>query len=458
MSATTCRLLTNTRHAKKLRGRDNVEYQLHALTRLYKGEDAQERKPSQSGSKFAVRPGLGTVLDTSPTIIRMANSASSELFEPLRIGNNDLSHRIVLASLTRFRTDTDQIPLPFVKDYYAQRASTPGTLLLSEATVVSRLAGSITHMPEFWSEAQIAAWKPVVHAVHAKGSYIFLQLCGNGRAGFVAEKKKDGAGFIGPSAIAIGAEVDGSGVVPISEESPAPRAMTEEEIWQVIEDFAQAAKSAVEKAGFDGVEIHACNGHMLDQFLQDNSNQRTDAWGGNIEKRSHFTLEIIKAVVAQIGKERVGIRLSPWSTYLAMRMANPIPQFTHLIKGLSALDIAYLHLIEPRIGGDSFVESDKSESNLPFLEAWGDGRPVIVAGGYTVESAMKALGAGGVYEGKKVAIAFGRHFVSNPDLVFRVRNGIALAPYDRNTFYEIGSEKGYVDYEFSGEFLKQMPS
>jgi NADPH2 dehydrogenase len=184
--------------------------------------------------------------------------------------------------------------LPFVKDYYAQRASTPGTLLLSEATVVSRLAGSITHMPEFWSEAQIAAWKPVVHAVHAKGSYIFLQLCGNGRAGFVAEKKKDGAGFIGPSAIAIGAEVDGSGVVPISEESPAPRAMTEEEIWQVIEDFAQAAKSAVEKAGFDGVEIHACNGHMLDQFLQDNSNQRTDAWGGNIEKRSRFTSRLSK--------------------------------------------------------------------------------------------------------------------------------------------------------------------
>jgi len=383
----------------------------------------------------------------------------SELFEPLRFGNIDLSHRIVLAPLTRFRTNANQVPVPFVKDYYAQRASTPGTLLISEAAVVSRHAGSITHMPEFWSDAQIEAWKPVVDAVHAKGCYMFLQLCGNGRAAFLAERKKDGLDLIGPSAIPIGAETEGTGVVSASKDSPVPREMTEEEIWQAIHDFAQAAKSAVEKAGFDGVEIHACNGHLPDQFIQDNSNQRTDAWGGSIEKRSRFALEVTKAVVAEVGKDKVGIRLGPWSTYLSMRMTDPIPQFTHLIKELSSLGIAYLHLIEPRIAGDSFVETDGAEqleSNFPFLEAWGNERPVIVAGGYTGESAMKALGVGGVYEGKKVAVAFGRPFVSNPDLVFRVQNGVELAPYDRKTFYEIGSQKGYVDYAFSEEFEREM--
>jgi NADPH2 dehydrogenase len=383
-------------------------------------------------------------------------ATSSDLFEPLRIGSIDLSHRIVLASLTRFRTGANHVPLSFVKNYYAQRGSTPGTLLLSEAAVVSRLAGSVTHMPEFWSDTQIAAWKPIVDAVHARGSYIFLQLCANGRAAFVVERQKDTLDLLGPSAIAIGDGAAGSGVVSGSDDSPVPRAMTEEEIWQVIEDFGKAAKNAMEKAGFDGVEIHACNGHLLDQFIQDNSNQRTDEWGGSIEKRSRFVVEVVKAVMAAIGKEKVGIRLSPWSTYLSMRMADPIPQFTHLIKQLSALGIAYLHLIEPRIGGDSTVESDEVESNRPFLEAWGNERPVIVAGGYTGNSAMDVLAPGGAYYGKKVAIAFGRHFVSNPDLVFRVKNGIELAPYDRGTFYEVGSEKGYTDYETSELFRKHV--
>lgn len=384
----------------------------------------------------------------------MVSATSSNLFQALRIGNIEISHRVVLASLTRFRTDSSHTPLPFVQEYYAQRASTPGTLLLTEAAVVSRLAGSIAHMPEFWTDTQIAAWKPIVDAVHAKGSYIFLQLCANGRAAFVTERKKDGLDLIGPSAIAIGGNDGGSGVVSASEEAPGPRAMTENEIWQVIRDFGTAAKNAVEKAGFDGVEVHACNGHMLDQFIQDTSNQRSDAWGGSIEKRSRFTLEVIKAVVAQIGKEKVGIRLGPWSTYLSMRMADPVPQFTYLIKKLSELEIAYLHLIEPRIGGDSTIDGDKAESSQPFIEAWGDERPVIVAGGYTGESAMAAVDKGGVYEGRKVAVAFGRHFISNPDLVFRVKNGIEFEPYDRKTFYEIGSEKGYVDYGYSEGFRR----
>jgi NADPH2 dehydrogenase len=368
--------------------------------------------------------------------------------------NDNKRHFNIFEQHTRFRTDEDQNILPFVKDYYAQRASTPGTLLISEAVIPSRLPGSITHMPEIWSDAQIAAWKDVVDAVHEKRCYMFLQICGNGRAASLSERAKDGLDLIGPSAIPIGADPEGSGVVSTGDDNPIPREMTEDEIWQVIADIAQAGKNGVEKCGFDGIEINACNGHMLDQFIQDNSNRRTDAWGGSIKKRSRFVIEVAKAVIAAVGKEKVGFRFSPFSTYLSMRMADPVPQFTYLIKELSALGVAYIHLIEPRIAGDSLVEMGHADSLIPFLDAWGE-RPVIIAGGYSAESVLKAVGAGGVYEWRKVAIAFGRHYVSNPDLVFKVKNGVPLAPYDRKTFYEIGSEKGFTDYEFSEEYKAQ---
>jgi NADPH2 dehydrogenase len=386
----------------------------------------------------------------------MANIGGIKLFNPIQIGTTDLSHRIVMASMTRFRTDEDQVILPFVKDYYAQRASIPGTLIFSEAAIVSRLAGSIPHMPEIWSSAQITAWKPVVDAVHAKGSYMFAQLVGNGRCAFPEERAKDGLDLIAPSAIPVGSG-EGAGVVPTDGENPTPREMTEEEIWQVIDDFAQAAKNAVEVCGFDGVEINACNGHLVDQFIQDTSNQRTDAWGGSIEKRSRFAIEIAKAVIAVVGKDKVGFRFSPFSAYLSMRMASPLPQFTHLIKELKALGVAFIHLIEPRIAGDTFGSGvATSDSTIPYMDAWGNERPIIVAGGYTAESAQKVLAAGGLYEGRNVAIAFGRHYVSNPDLVFRVKNGVPLSPYDRPTFYTIGSEKGFTDYGFSEEFKAQV--
>jgi NADPH2 dehydrogenase len=404
---------------------------------------------------ISIITSVATFMHSTSIYSKMASLSNTKLFDPLRIGTVDLSHRIVMASMTRFRTNDDQVILPFAKDYYAQRACIPGTLIFSEAMVISRLAGSITHMPEIWSDAQIAAWKPVVDAVHAKGSYMFAQLVANGRCAFPEERAKDGLDLIGPSAIAVGTG-EGAGVVPSDGENPTPREMTEEEIWQVINDFARAAKNAVEICGFDGVELNACNGHLVDQFIQDTSNQRTDGWGGSIEKRSRFAIEIAKAVIAAVGKDKVGVRFSPFSAYLSMRMADPLPQFTHLIKELGALGVAFIHLIEPRIAGDTFGSgSVESDSIIPCLDAWGNERPVIVAGGYTAESAKKALATGGMYEGRNVAIAFGRRYVSNPDLVFRVKNGVPLTPYDRSTFYTIGSEKGYLDYEFSEKFRAQ---
>jgi NADPH2 dehydrogenase len=376
------------------------------------------------------------------------------LFEPLYVGSAKLSHRIVMAPLTRFRTDDDNVPLPFVADYYSQRASTPGTLIISEGAAVSRLAGSITHMPDFWSAAQISAWKEVVNAVHAQGSFMFLQILGNGRTASFVERTRDGLDLIGASAIPIPQKPGEGGIVSpgYGQDHHVPREATEDEIWQIVDDFALAAKNAVEQAGFDGVEINACNGHMLDQFIQDTTNRRTDAWGGSVEKRSKLAIEIAKAVVAAVGKEKVGMRLSPWSEYLSMRMPDPVPQFSHLIGELREVGLAYIHLIEPRVAGDLVVETGRSESNIPFVDAWGTERPVVMAGGYSSESARKVLDIGGLYEGRNVAIAFGRHFVSNPDLVFRVKKGVALTPYDRKTFYSVGSKKGYTDYEFSEEF------
>lgn len=322
--------------------------------------------------------------------------------------------------------------------------------------MVSRFAGVIPFAPGIWSRPQMSAWKEVVEAVHAKGSYMFAQIAGGGRAASFVERQKDGLDLFGPSAIPISATLGGSGVVAADIDTPTPREMTEEEIWRVIGDYAQAAKNAVDECGFDGVEVNACNGHMIDQFIQDISNVRTDAWGGSVEKRSRFAIEVAKAVIAAVGKDRVGFRLSPYNTYLSMGMANPVPQFTHLIEELHKLGVAFIHLVEPRIAGDTTVETGLKESSLPFLDAWGNDRPAIVAGGYSPESAAKALGTDGEYGGRNVAIAFGRHYVSNPDLVFRMKSGVPLAPYDRSTFYAVGSEKGYTDYGLSQEFRAQV--
>lgn len=293
-------------------------------------------------------------------------------------------------------------------------------------------------MPGIYSSAQIAAWKEVVDVVHAKGSFIFLQLLAIGRPALVAERKKDDLDVIAPSAI------------PVSEGYTVPRAMSEDEIWKVIGDFAQGARNAVERAGFDGVEIHAANGHMVDQFTQDVSNQRTDAWGGSVEKRSRFAIEVAKAVSAAVGKERTGIRFSPWGTYLSMRMKDPLSQFSYLMKELSQLGLAHLHLVEPRVSGDVDVET--SDSNKPLVEAWNRERPVILAGGYNPDVANKAVQE--TYADRNVAISFGRYFISNPDLVYRIRKGIAFTPYDRSTFYDAENSKGYMDYKSSQEFFK----
>ncbi|KAJ6552264.1 NADH:flavin oxidoreductase/NADH oxidase [Mycena vulgaris] len=364
---------------------------------------------------------------------------SSQLFQPVNLGPISLNHRVVLAPLTRLKGDANHVPfLPLVKDYYAQRASTPGTLVIAESTLIAAKAGGFPNMPGIWSRDHINAWKEVVEAVHAKGSFIFLQLLALGRSAFPAVLKAEDPTFPFVSASDI----------PVVEGDEKPRPLTVSEIEEYTGLYVQAAKNAME-AGFDGVEIHNANGCILDQFIQDVSNNRTDAYGGSEVKRARFSLEVIKAVAEVVGEDRTAIRFSPWSPLGGMGMANPIPTFSHIVSEIKRLypKLAYIHLIEPRISGSESVapsQDNAGQSNDFIRDIWGD-RPLISAGGYTRETAIKLA------ERKNALVAFGRTFIANPDLPLRLEKNIPLHPYDRSTFYLPGQDvpTGYTDQPFA---------
>ncbi|KAI5917476.1 NADPH dehydrogenase [Camillea tinctor] len=363
----------------------------------------------------------------------------SRLFKPLQVGNVTLQHRIALAPLTRFRADDKHVPLPFVKDYYAQRGSVPGTLLVSEATLISPQAGGYSSVPGIWSQEQIAAWKQVTKAVHENGSFIFLQLWALGRVAMPEELRKEGF------------KVKSASAVPAEDGAPVPEAMTQEDIQSFVRDFAQAGRNAIE-AGFDGVEIHGANGYLVDQFLHDCSNQRTDDYGGSEVNRSRFAVEVVDALVDAIGAKRVAIRLSPWSDFQGMKIADPIPQFTDIIEKLSQKGLAYLHLVEPRVQGITDIETS---ATLDFaVKAWNRASPLLLAGGYTPEIARKVVDE--ERKDQDIVVVFGRYFISTPDLPFRLKHGLPLTPYDRSKFYNTGETSGYIDWPFSEEFTKDV--
>ncbi|KAB5540217.1 NADH:flavin oxidoreductase/NADH oxidase family protein-like protein [Coniochaeta sp. 2T2.1] len=363
----------------------------------------------------------------------------SRLFTPLKIGNVTLQHRIGMAPLTRMRACDNRVPSDLMKEYYSQRASVPGTLLIAEGTLVAPYAGGgFPNGPGIWNDEQVGGWKTITDEVHSKGSFIFSQLFGFGRAANPA------------MAAAEGIEIVGASAVSIDENAPIPRELTREEIKQYVRDFVAAAKNAI-RAGFDGVEVHGGQGYLLDQFIQDVSNQRSDDYGGSVENRSRLVLEIIEAVVDAIGPERVGFRLSPYNSFQGMRMKNPIPQFSDIIIKASKYSLAYLHLIESRVSGGG--DQDCSERIDWAIKLW-DG-PILVAGGYKLlADAQKVLDE--EYPDKNIVIIFGRYFISNPDLVFRLQMGLELRPYDRPTFYSQKSPRGYIDYPFSPEYLSRQ--
>lgn len=361
----------------------------------------------------------------------------SNLFKPIRAGSTVLGHRVAMAPLTRCRCDDDWIPLAMVKEYYEQRATVPGTLLITEATFISRSAVGRFNTPGLYSDGQIARWKEVTDAVHKKGSFIYCQIWHLGRAGW-------------PKILeTMGGKLKSSSAVSLSEAHGLPEEMTEEDIWEVIGDFAKAAKNAI-AAGFDGVELHGANGYLIDQFIQDNCNKRTDSWGGSIKNRARFAVEATKAVADAIGANKTAIRLSPFSNFQSMGMKDPYPQFEYLVKKLKPLNLAYLHLVEPRIAGN-IETSYGAGCSLGFLiKLWDNQSPIVLAGGFLPESAIRTVDE--TWKDFDIVIAFGRYFISNPDLVFRLREGIEFTQYDRSTFYTPKNSKGYTDFPLSEKY------
>ncbi|THV03538.1 NADH:flavin oxidoreductase/NADH oxidase [Dendrothele bispora CBS 962.96] len=376
----------------------------------------------------------------------MTSVTPSKLFEPIKIGHMELKHRVVLAPLTRLRNDNDFVSLDVVRDHYAQRASVPGTLLISEAMGVFPKGVAYLNFPGIWKEEQIVKWKKITDSVHSKDSFIFAQIWSGGRVAIPDVLKSQDPSYV----------VVGPSEIPCIGHDWPVHPLTIEEIKEYVEAWSKGAANAVHKAGFDGVELHFANGYLLDQFLQDVSNKRTDEYGGSIENRARFPLEIVEGVVKEVGQERVGVRLSPWSTFQDMRMKDPKPTFTYIVKKLKELypNLGYLHVIEPGVVGNTTVDQDASGESNDFLrEIWAP-KPLISAGGYSRESATKTA------DEKGDVIAFGRIFTSNPDLPFRLLHDIPLTKYDRSLFYRPGDDsgKGYTDYPFSEEFSKTQCS
>ncbi|KAL6400155.1 NADH:flavin oxidoreductase/NADH oxidase [Ilyonectria robusta] len=365
----------------------------------------------------------------------------SKLFKPMDIGRVSLAHRVVMAPLTRFRFAADHVPLAICVEYYTQRASVPGTLIIAEAVLISEAHGGFPNGPGMWNEDQIAGWKAITDAVHNKGCSIFCQLIAPGRAAVVSHLRATG-----------GHPLLSSSAIPLDSGSDTPREMTAEEISSAIGDFAQSARNAV-AAGFDGIEVHGANGYLVDQFIQDTCNKRTDQWGGSVENRARFPIDVVTAIVDAIGADRVGFRISPFSNFQGMRMEDPVPQFSYLVSELKSLNLAYLHIIESRV--NNWQDVEKVEGIDFLLDIWNGTSPVLVAGGFTPEIAQKAVDEEyAKYD--NVAVVFGRHFLANPDLPFRIKNGLQLNQYDRHSFYTPLKSKGYTDYPFHPEFAKGM--
>ncbi len=359
------------------------------------------------------------------------------LFDPITMGDVALQNRIVMAPLTRMRTkQPGNIPTALNAEYYAQRAS--AGLIITEATQISQQGQGYPATPGIHSAEQVEGWKLVTKEVHAAGGKIFLQLWHVGRISHPS-LQPNGAQPVAPSAI----PAANSGTFTADwQPTPIlmPRALETAEIAGIIADFKQGAVNA-KAAGFDGVEVHGANGYLLDQFLHDGSNKRSDQYGGSIENRARLLLETTDAAIAVWGKGRVGVRLSPYGTFNDMHDSDPVALFTYVLAELDKRGVAYAHVIEPRSsaagGADGNIDNVPGTAQL-FRGAFKG--VLISAGGYTGDEAQQA-----VLNGISDAIAFGRMFISNPDLPARLKTGAALNRYDRSTFYG-GDAKGYTDY------------
>jgi N-ethylmaleimide reductase len=358
---------------------------------------------------------------------------TSKLFDPYKLGAITLSNRAVMAPLTRNRALAGMVPNPLAVEYYGQRAS--AGLLVTEASQVSQQGQGYQDTPGIYSKEQIAGWKKVTDRVHERGGHIFIQLWHVGRISHV-DLQANGQAPVAPSAIrAKGKTFVGGTFADVSE----PRALELAEIPGIIESFKRGAANALE-AGFDGVEIHGANGYLLDQFAKDGANKRTDAYGGSIENRAKLMLEVSREVSAIAGAERTGIRISPVTPANDVSDSNPQPLFDHIVDQLNALKLTYIHVIEGATGGPRDIAPfDYASLRKRFKQTY------MANNGYDFALANKMLESGAAD-----LIAFGKPFISNPDLVERLKSGAPLNEWDKNTFYG-GGAKGYTDYPALGK-------
>ena len=355
---------------------------------------------------------------------------STPLFSAASLGALSLPNRVVMAPMTRSRAVENNAPNALVAEYYAQRAD--AGLLITEGTSPSANGLGYARIPGLYSQAQVEGWRLVADAVHEKGGRVFVQLMHVGRIGH-PENLPEGAELVAPSAITAKGDMwtDAKGMLPLHN----PRAMNKDDLQQAKNEYVQAARNAI-AAGLDGVELHAANGYLLDQFLQPAANQRTDAYGGSADNRNRFVLEVAAAVADAIGPERVGIRVSPGGVFNDVGpFEGMVDQFVALAKGLGKLNLVYLHLVDHSAMGAPPVSDDLKTA---LREAFGG--TFILSGGYDRARADADLAAG-----KGDLVAFGRPFISNPDLVTRLEQNAELAPPNHDLFYTPGAE-GYTDY------------
>ena len=358
-------------------------------------------------------------------------SSDAVLFESLRLGAIEVNNRIFMAPLTRNRANHEgDVPTEMNARYYEQRAT--AGLIIAEATQISPQGKGYAWTPGIYNDAQIAGWKLVTDAVHRKNGKIVLQLWHVGRVSHPS-LQPGGELPVAPSAVAFSSKVyDGNGFV----DCVTPRALRADELPGIVDDYRRAANNAI-AAGFDGVEIHAANGYLLDEFLKDKSNRRTDDYGGSIENRVRFPIEVVEAVCRAIGSDRVGIRIAPQTHFADVDDSAPAETFGHFVDRLSKFKLAFMHVIEGETGGSRDLPGvDYTDLRRRF------GGPYVANNGYSRELAIESIAAGRID-----AVAFGVKFLANPDLVERFRIDAPLNTPDQATFYG-GGEHGYVDYPF----------
>jgi N-ethylmaleimide reductase len=360
-----------------------------------------------------------------------------KLFTPVQIGPITLKHRVVMPPMSRLRAQPGTgIPSDLQREYYTQRAS-EGGLIITEATAIAASARGYYHAPGLYADEHVVGWKRITDAVHAKGAYFFTQLWHAGRTTHISiTGSQPVTASVDPAYWAdTSITVDTSdGFKPTSPH----RALETAEIATILEQYRSAAQNA-KLAGFDGVELMAANGHLMDQFLQDNTNKRTDQYGGTVENRMRLLVEVVQTLTEVWGANRVGVRLAPSGTFNRMGDSNSRALFRSVAERLNDFGLAYLHLIEPRVrGGETIAEAQAPIAAQELSKIFKG--PVIAAGGFNPETAEASIA-----NGDAGLIAFGRHFIANPDLPRRIEFGLPLNPYDRSTFYGY-TARGYTDY------------